>query len=162
MAQHALIESKGEAGHGPASLDSVLGFHIRLAHGAVYRHFTETFATLGAPNDAALQPTGEGLEMVPISHPNDLVTGEPAQFRFLNDGAPAAGMAVEFVAGGTRYRDIAGSKELVTDADGVLELTVDAPGFYYLEASVESYASDAPGIDSSRASYTAVLEFLPL
>ncbi|WP_343222266.1 MarR family transcriptional regulator [Novosphingobium profundi] len=28
-------------------LDSVLGFHIRLAHGAVYRHFTETFSELG-------------------------------------------------------------------------------------------------------------------
>ena len=27
-------------------LDTVLGFHIRLAHGAVYRHFTETFAAL--------------------------------------------------------------------------------------------------------------------
>lgn len=27
-------------------LDGILGFHIRLAHGAVYRHFTETFATL--------------------------------------------------------------------------------------------------------------------
>lgn len=39
----ALIEGKsGEAG----ALDSVLGFHIRLAHGAVYRHFTETFAEL--------------------------------------------------------------------------------------------------------------------
>jgi len=31
----------------PGGLDSVLGFHIRLAHGAVYRHFTETFANLG-------------------------------------------------------------------------------------------------------------------
>lgn len=28
------------------SLDGILGFHIRLAHGAVYRHFTETFANL--------------------------------------------------------------------------------------------------------------------
>ena len=28
------------------ALDSVLGFHIRLAHGAVYRHFAETFAHL--------------------------------------------------------------------------------------------------------------------
>lgn len=28
-------------------LGDVLGFHIRLAHGAVYRHFTETFADLG-------------------------------------------------------------------------------------------------------------------
>jgi DNA-binding MarR family transcriptional regulator len=27
-------------------LEDVLGFHIRLAHGAVYRHFTETFANL--------------------------------------------------------------------------------------------------------------------
>ncbi|MGH8135287.1 MAG: MarR family winged helix-turn-helix transcriptional regulator [Steroidobacteraceae bacterium] len=25
----------------------IVGFHIRLAHGAVYRHFTETFAHLG-------------------------------------------------------------------------------------------------------------------
>ena len=29
------------------ALQSILGFHIRLAHGAVYRHFTETFAVLG-------------------------------------------------------------------------------------------------------------------
>jgi DNA-binding MarR family transcriptional regulator len=27
-------------------LDGILGFHIRLAHGAVYRHFTETFNDL--------------------------------------------------------------------------------------------------------------------
>src|SRR5215472_11576881 len=25
---------------------NIVGFHIRLAHGAVYRHFTETFADL--------------------------------------------------------------------------------------------------------------------
>lgn len=28
-------------------LDRILGFHLRLAHGAVYRHFTETFVDLG-------------------------------------------------------------------------------------------------------------------
>ena len=27
-------------------LNGIVGFHIRLAHGAVYRHFTETFANL--------------------------------------------------------------------------------------------------------------------
>ena len=31
----------------PAALDDILGFHIRLAHGAVYRHFNETFGTIG-------------------------------------------------------------------------------------------------------------------
>jgi len=28
------------------ALDSIVGFHIRLAHGAVYRHFSETFTGL--------------------------------------------------------------------------------------------------------------------
>ena len=31
---------------GIRDIDDILGFHIRLAHGAVYRHFTETFSTL--------------------------------------------------------------------------------------------------------------------
>ncbi len=29
------------------ALEEIIGFHIRLAHGATYRHFTETFAELG-------------------------------------------------------------------------------------------------------------------
>lgn len=28
-------------------IQNIVGFHIRLAHGAVYRHFTDTFADLG-------------------------------------------------------------------------------------------------------------------
>ena len=35
-------ELGGELG----GLDGIVGFHIRLAHGAVYRHFTETFTLL--------------------------------------------------------------------------------------------------------------------
>ncbi len=36
------IKSDNEIG----SLTDIVGFHIRLAHGAVYRHFTEAFADL--------------------------------------------------------------------------------------------------------------------
>jgi DNA-binding MarR family transcriptional regulator len=32
---------------GIGEIDEIIGFHIRLAHGATYRHFTETFADLG-------------------------------------------------------------------------------------------------------------------
>ena len=32
---------------GLGGIDEVVGFHIRLAHGAAYRHFTETFSELG-------------------------------------------------------------------------------------------------------------------
>jgi DNA-binding MarR family transcriptional regulator len=38
------VPSSEEAGVG--GLDAIVGFHIRLAHGAVYRHFTESFADL--------------------------------------------------------------------------------------------------------------------
>ena len=40
--QLASIKDDDEIG----SLAEIVGFHIRLAHGAVYRHFTETFADL--------------------------------------------------------------------------------------------------------------------
>src|SRR5690606_24809202 len=48
----------------------------------------ETFVTLGAPSDKTLQPTGQGLELVPVTHPNDLYAGEAAEFRFVMDGEP--------------------------------------------------------------------------
>ena len=98
--------------------------------------------------------------MVPVTHPNDVVAGEPAVMRFLLDGQPAADLEVEFVAGGTRYRDDPGSTMLRTDADGRLTLEAGEPGMYYLEAS--STQESADGQPERRASYTAVLEFLPL
>ncbi len=45
LGKPALTESKENAEIG--ALDGILGFHIRLAHGAVYRHFAETFSDLG-------------------------------------------------------------------------------------------------------------------
>lgn len=45
-----MTEAKAEDGAGQADgvggLDDIVGFHIRLAHGAAYRHFMETFAQL--------------------------------------------------------------------------------------------------------------------
>lgn len=32
--------------HGVGAINDIVGFHIRLAHGAVYRHFMESFAHL--------------------------------------------------------------------------------------------------------------------
>lgn len=122
---------------------------------------TETFVTLGAPNDTALKPTGDGLEMLPVTHPNDLVTGEPAQMRFLLDGKPASGVKVAFIKGGTRYRDHAGIENLVTNGNGEITLQAAQPGYYYLEAEPDE-GQLAPGqMPKRRVSYTAVLEFLP-
>jgi DNA-binding MarR family transcriptional regulator len=45
-AQEGAAEAEAGVDSGRGSLDQILGLHIRLAHGAVYRHFTESFAHL--------------------------------------------------------------------------------------------------------------------
>ena len=47
MATAELTEDKATPGAAElGGLNGIVGFHIRLAHGAVYRHFTETFSDL--------------------------------------------------------------------------------------------------------------------
>jgi len=43
----AITTPPGEGADDIGEIRDIVGFHIRLAHGAVYRHFTETFADLG-------------------------------------------------------------------------------------------------------------------
>lgn len=121
----------------------------------------ETFVTLGEPNTTALAATGKGLEMVPVTHPNDLVVGETAHFQLLIDGVPAPGIEVDWVKGGTRYRNVPGDKKIKADADGMIEITVDQPGMYYLETGIQDNKTASAKVASRRASYIAVLEFLP-
>lgn len=120
----------------------------------------EVFVTSGKPNDVALKSTGKGLELLPITHPNDLTVGEAVKFRFAADGKPAADMAVKVIPGGKRYRDKLGEMDFKTDAEGVLTFKVDEPGMYWLNASIGDLPSS---IDKAkrRIGYVATLEFLP-
>lgn len=120
----------------------------------------ETFVTSGKPNDTALKATGLGLELVPVTHPNDLVAGEPASFRFVLDGQPAAGVNVMVVPGGTRYRNKQSEQRMVTSNDGQISVTWPDPGMYWLEARVEDDKATKPA-KTRRASYVATFEVLP-
>jgi uncharacterized GH25 family protein len=119
----------------------------------------ETFVTVGSPTD--VKPVGTGLEMVPSRHPNDLYAGEPAKFRFLLDGKPVRDLAVEIIAGGTRYRDAPAALELKTDADGVVTVTWPATGLYWLDAGIRDENATVPGVKKRTAAYNATLEVLP-
>ncbi len=96
----------------------------------------EIFVTLGAPSTGIFKPTGSGIELVPVTHPNDLVSGESATFQFLLDGKPAAGLKVTVIPGGIRYRDALGQMDLVTDKDGKVAINWAQPGLYWLNASI--------------------------
>jgi uncharacterized GH25 family protein len=92
----------------------------------------EIFITQGAPSEKVFATTGKGIELVPVTHPNDLVTTEPANFKFLKDGKPGAGLTVTVIPGGIRYRDALHEQVLKTDATGKVSIKWGQPGMYWV------------------------------
>ena len=121
----------------------------------------ETFVTAGAPTTTALAPVGVGLELAPVTHPNDLYAGETATFGLLVDGKPAANVDVLVIADGTRFRNAQEEMRLRTDAQGRFEVTFPKAGWYWLNASLQDAQNLAPPATQRRASYAATFEVQP-
>lgn len=124
-------------------------------------HRVETFVTSGAPTYDTLGPTGKGLELEPVTHPNDLYTGENITFKFNIDGTAAAGTEIVLVKDGQRYRDQSQPTKLKTDKKGEVTFILDEPGMYWLEAEYTDNNGKAPA-SKRQGSYVAVLEVLPM
>ena len=120
----------------------------------------EIFVTAGEPTTTVFKPTNQGLEFAPITHPDELVAGEAAKFRFLIDGKPAAGIKVSVIPGGKRYRNEEGGRELTTSADGVLTVTWPTAGMYWLNATTTDTRTSTPRATERRMAYTTTLEVL--
>ena len=121
----------------------------------------ETFVTNGSPTTDNLAPSNEGLELVPVTHPNDLFAGEEARFRMLADGQPAAGVEFEITRGGTRYRNAQDEIRVTTDADGEFAVTWPEAGMYWLEATLRDDRATLPQAGERRLGYVATMEVLP-
>jgi uncharacterized GH25 family protein len=121
----------------------------------------EVFVTSGNPTDTVLKPTGKGLELAPVTHPNDLFAGETAEFQMLLDGKPAKGVEVSVIPGGNRYRDDLGEIKAKSDADGKITITWPNPGMYWLEAEYSAKEGAVKPATEVRASYSVTLEVLP-
>ena len=122
---------------------------------------TETFVTNGAPTESALQPTGVGVEVIPVTHPNDLFAGEECKLRFMVNGKPQKGLKVTVIRGETRYRNQQDEMQLTTDELGELSVTWPKPGMYWLETSTEDSETTIPHAERRRMNYVATLEVLP-
>ena len=120
----------------------------------------EIFVTAGEPTTTVFKPSGKGLELAPITHPDELVSGEPARFRFLIDGKPAAGVKVTVIPGGKRYRNAEGAVELTTGNDGVLTVNWPNAGMYWLNANATDAKISNPRATERRMSYTTTLEVM--
>ncbi|TDS85253.1 DUF4198 domain-containing protein [Comamonas sp. JUb58] len=119
----------------------------------------ETFVTMGKPSPLRL--SGKGLELVPVTHPNDLVVGEEATFAFHVDGKPAADVEVVLVPDGKRYRDAVNEIKLKTDAQGHVKVKFPTAGMYWLDADVKDDKTSNPIAKERRLAYVATLEVLP-
>jgi uncharacterized GH25 family protein len=125
----------------------------------------DTFVTLNKPTTVALKPVGAGLELVPVTHPNELRAGEKATFRFQLDGKPLPNFPFSMIPGGVKYRGTANELRLTTDAKGEATFTLPAPNMYWLSAAYPANAARGPGAEAppeaKRWSYSATLEILP-
>ncbi|MBN9371304.1 MULTISPECIES: DUF4198 domain-containing protein [unclassified Hydrogenophaga] len=134
----------------------------------------ETFVTRGKPSTDALKPTGAGIELVAVTHPNDLVEGDTATFRFLDNGKPAAGYAATVILDGLRYRSELGEIRLTTDQNGEIQVKWPAAGMYWVNVAppraprVEGAPPAPPSGPAGtlaepvrRSNYSLTLEVLP-
>ena len=126
----------------------------------------DTFVTSGKPTDSVLKPVGQGLELVALSHPNELFAKEKSTFNVLFDGKPLANTVVTIAAGGVRYRGVLNEMTATTNAQGEFNVTWPFAQMYWLKLSypaaptmkVEGSPAETP---EKRYSYAATLEVLP-
>nr|WP_090276341.1 DUF4198 domain-containing protein [Halopseudomonas litoralis] len=120
----------------------------------------EVFVTSGQPTNSVFTPTGRGLELQPVTHPNDLFATETAEFIFLLDGKPAAGVEVNIIPGGIRHRDQLNDIKQTSGADGKVAITWPSAGFWWLEAKLVQKDGVQPPLTQRRVTYTATLEVM--
>lgn len=136
----------------------------------------ETFVDAGRATPVV--PTGQGLELIPESDPGQLTVAEPAKFKFLLDGKPAANLVVSIIPGGVRYREVLKDQLLTTDANGEIVVHWPLPETYLVAASFPPRPKaadddDVPKTDGGeggigergrvplRVSYAGTFEVLP-
>ncbi|MGH6745502.1 DUF4198 domain-containing protein [Novosphingobium sp.] len=91
----------------------------------------EAYVTRGKPGDAALAPSGKGIEYRALTHPSLIRAGQPAEFELLFDGKPLANADVEVEearAGQVENRRL---PIITSDARGRFTITAPEPGLYF-------------------------------
>ncbi|WP_426318831.1 DUF4198 domain-containing protein [Pseudoduganella sp. R-43] len=128
----------------------------------------ETFVSANKTDEAVFKPSGVGLELVPVTHPNDMRAGEQATWRFLLDGRPAANQAFSLIPGGVRYRGTLGEIRMATDAKGEISFKIPEAGMYLVSSSWPAAAAPQAGqqpgprqMPPRRVTYAATVEVLP-
>jgi uncharacterized GH25 family protein len=117
----------------------------------------DVYVTRGAPAAEPPAALGQGLELVPLTQPADIVAGEAVTLQLLFDGKPLAAAPVTVFREAGRYDGRKIEAELVTDAQGKVSLTLSDPGAYM---TLVRHRLEAPaGAEVPYRSYSHTLTF---
>ncbi len=117
----------------------------------------EVYVSKGAPTDDVLAPTGNGLELRPVTHPAKVFAGTPAAFELLFDGQPLEGARVEVFRSAGVYDGRKALDAVTTDAAG--RFSVNAPDSGTYMTLVRHRAPAPAGAETPYRSYTHTLTF---
>jgi len=129
----------------PATLAAAIPAGATEVQTAEANNRIETFVTAGEPTTSVFTSGGKGIEMIPVTHPNDLAVDEEATFQFLLDGKPAADLEVVAIPGGIRYRADLKQISAKTDAEGKVRFTWPEAGMYWVSVSIGGRRGEGAG-----------------
>ncbi|WP_182036940.1 DUF4198 domain-containing protein [Vibrio diabolicus] len=118
----------------------------------------ESYITVGMPTDKALEIEGKMLEMKPVTHPSDIIEGEPVTFQFFFNGEPQEGVTAEITREGTMYRNHQEQIDVVSDEDGKVIFTPEVAGRYLMKANYKGELKDNPLADKASANVHLTFE----
>jgi uncharacterized GH25 family protein len=152
-----MYELNGERKHTRDPKEVLPKGHKLLDH---YQSVTlaETYVTLKAPTRIALKPYNKGLELVPVTHPNDLYAGEVFEFSVLLDGKPLADAPVTVYAAQNGGQQDEPALKATTDSTGKASVTLAKSGVYLLH--LRKSAPAPKGAEAPNYGYVYTLSFL--
>lgn len=118
----------------------------------------DVYVTRGAPNVTALKPTGQGLEIAPVTHPNEAFAGEAFKFRLLVDGRPLANAPFTISKAREGYEPQRFTTGGAAGADGAAQVTLAKPGIYVIQVQDPVRVEGQPPVPAAR-SLTTTLTF---
>jgi len=136
----------------------------QMPAGAVLKSHTESHASLDVyiivgkaeiPNIP--KASGQGLEFVPITHPNQLTVGGVFEFVVQLNGKPLAEQDVSISYSTRDYSGKSSRASVKTDASGKARYKLDKPGLYM--ASVRFNEEGEVSADKPNLSYSKTLTF---
>ncbi|MGB1262502.1 MAG: DUF4198 domain-containing protein [Cognaticolwellia sp.] len=101
----------------------------------------ETYITMNNPTEN-FASDGLFLELLPKTHPAEIVENEPATFAFTYHGEVQAGVEVEIISDGARYRNTPNTLKLTSNQEGEITFTPSHAGRYLLSAEYQQTAKD--------------------